>query len=179
MLSIEVVLSEKINDKNEFVIRDSFTLEMEHSLASVSKWESKFEKPFLTDVEKTPEEILEYIKCMTLTPEVPEKVYGALSSSNVEKINDHIAAKMTATWFPKHSSSKGNPEIITSEIIYYWMVSCGIPFECETWHLSRLLTLIQVCQRKSTPPKKMSKSEAIRQQRELNARRREQYGSSG
>ena len=179
MLSIEVVLSEKINDKNEFVIGDSFTLEMEHSLASVSKWESKFEKPFLTDVEKTPEEILEYIKFMTLTPDVPKNVYEALSPSNVQSINDHIAAKMTATWFPKHSSSNGNPEIITSEIIYYWMVSCGIPFECETWHLSRLLTLIQVCQRKNTPPKKMSKSEAIRQQRELNARRRKQYGSSG
>jgi len=179
VLSIVVPLTEKINDKNEFVIGDSFILEMEHSLASLSKWESKFEKPYLSDSEKTPEEVLEYIKCMTLTPDVPDSVYASLSSDNVDSITNHIAAKMTATWFPKTVPSKGNKEIVTAEVIYYWMVSCNIPFECETWHLNRLLTLIQVCQRKSMPPKKMSKSEAIRQQRELNARRREQFGSSG
>lgn len=179
MLKIVIPLAESIDAEDKFVVTDSFTLELEHSLVSLSKWESEFEIPFLTTEDKTPEQILWYIQAMALNPEVPEKIFSHLTPENITQINEYIAAKMTATWFPKERISQRNQEIVTAEIIYYWMFSCNIPMECQYWHLGRLLTLIQVCHRKSAPPKKMSEAEILRRNSELNARRRAESGSSG
>lgn len=177
MLIIEIPLSEALAG-NKFIVGESFKLEMEHSLASLSKWESFFEKPFLGDNEKTPEETLWYVQAMTLTPNVPPEVFAKLSRENIDEIDRYIGAKMTATTF-NDANQKRSREIITAELIYYWMISLNIWPECQHWHLNKLLALIRVCNIKNSPPKKMSRSEAASRQRALNQQRRAQTGSSG
>lgn len=180
MLTVCVSLNESYDEeKNEFIVSESFTLEMEHSLASLSKWESFFEKPFLGSEEKTNEEALGYIKAMTLTSEVPPEIFQRLSHENLKVINEYIDAKMTATWFNERSSKKDNHEVITSEIIYYWMISLNIWLECQHWHLNRLLTLIKVCNEKNTPAKKMPRGQMIDERRALNAQRKQKLGTGG
>lgn len=180
MLTIEIPLAEGLDEKTrEFVVVESVKLEMEHSLASLSKWEAKFEKPFLTTENKTSDELLEYIKMMTLTENVPGGVFLRLSQDNVQEIDNYIGRKMTATWFNEAPGKKPNPEIITAEVIYYWMFSAGIPLECENWHINRLFTLIKVFSEKNKPQKKMPKSEIASQYRSLNQQRRAARGSSG
>jgi hypothetical protein len=179
MLRLEVPLAEGYDEAaQEFVVAEAFVLELEHSLASLSKWESKYETPFLSKEDKAPESILDYIKIMTLTEGVPETVFANLSPRNLQEVNDYINAKMTATWF-NDQNARPSREIITAEIIYYWMVALRIPFECQYWHLNKLITLIRVCSEKNKPAKTMSKGEALRRNRELNAQRRAQMGTRG
>lgn len=180
MLIIKVPIVEGFDErKKEFVETEWFTLEMEHSLATLSKWESFFEKPFLTDREKTAEETIWYINAMITTPDVPPEVFPKLSKENFEDINAYINAKMTATTFHEATEQKHNGEFITAELIYYWMVSLNIWIECEHWHLNRLLAFIKVCNLKNTPPKKLSREDNIEQRRALNAKRKREYGTKG
>src|SRR3954464_7877597 len=154
-------------------------LELEHSLVSLSKWEQIFEKSFIGTETKTNDELFVYMQCMVTTPDYPAEVWLRLSEENVEKINDYISAKMTATTFLDPPGAPKTREVITAELIYYWMTVFNIPFECENWHLNRLFTLIRICNIKSAKPTKMSRAESVRRQRELNAQRKAQMGTTG
>ena len=165
-------------EKQEFISVKGTTLKLEHSLVSLSKWESKWCKPFLSRDDKTKEETLDYIKCMTLTQNVDPDVYRYISTENVNKVIEYINAPMTATTI-REDKKGGNKEVVTSELIYYWMVALTIPFECQKWHLNRLLTLIRVCNVKNQPPKKMSKREIMSRNASLNAARRQQLNTNG
>lgn len=166
-------------EKEEFINRKAQTLQLEHSLVSLSKWESKWCKAFLTKNNKTEEEVLDYIKCMTLTQNVDPDVYKYLTPENYKQINDYIEAPMTATFFSEDKSGKSNREIVTAELVYYWMIALNIPFECQKWHLNRLLTLIKVCNIKNSPPKKRSKRDIMSRNAALNAARRNQLNTKG
>lgn len=181
MLEIRVPLGPELYDdeKEEFVQSDMVVIQMEHSLISLSKWESKWCRSFFSKQEKTLEETIDYFKCMTLTKNVDPKVYSMLTHDNIVEINKYIEAPMTATYFAEDKRQKPNKETITSELIYYWMISLNIPFECQKWHINRLLTLIRVCNIKNQPPKKMSKRDIMSRNAALNATRRQQYNSRG
>ena len=180
MLTIVVPGVEYFDEQSrEFITKGDVTLELEHSLVSLSKWESIYEKPFLGKGDKTTEEVLGYIKLMTLTPDVPDDVWNKLSEGNITEINNYIEAKMSATWFNEPPGAPKSRDVITAELIYYWMVTFQIPFECETWHLNRLFTLIRVCNIKQAKPQKMSRGEIAARNRELNAQRRAQLGTRG
>jgi hypothetical protein len=182
MLQITIPASEQWDEKKEeFVTTKEQTLKLEHSLISLSKWESKWCKPFLSNKEKSHEEILDYIKCMTLTKNIDPEVYNVLTNENIKEINDYIMAPMTATTFSENGvRKKVNNEIFTSEVIYYAMTAYNIPFEnCEKWHLNRLITLIRVCGIKNEPSKKMSKKSIMRQNAALNAARRKKFNTKG
>ena len=165
--------------KQEFVLLEETELELEHSLISVSKWESKWKKSFLSKQEKTYEETIDYIKCMTLTKDVDQEVYSRLTNDNINKINEYISSPMTATFFNEDRVSKSSHEIVTSELIYYWMIALNIPFECQYWHLNRLLTLVRVCNIKNQPPKKRSQREIMSRNAALNAARKKQLNTKG
>jgi hypothetical protein len=178
MLRIIVPGVEMFDDQSqEFITVGDVTLEMEHSLVSLSKWESFYEKPFLGK-DKTTEEVLTYVRFMVITPDVPENVFEKLTEENILDIQKYLDAKMTATWFSE-SSAPQSRDIITAELIYYWMIIFQIPFECENWHLNRLFTLIRVCNIKQSKPKKMSRAEIAARNRELNAQRKAQLGTRG
>jgi hypothetical protein len=180
MLSIVIGATEVFDEtKQEFTIQGGIGLQLEHSLLSLSKWESIHEKPFLGTTSKTSEEILSYVECMLLE-EIPRgKILQELSEENVEQINTYINRKMSATWFSDQPGAPQSREIITSELIYYWMTVFHIPFECEAWHLNRLFTLIRICNVKQAKPQKMSRAEVARRNREINAQRKAQLGTSG
>lgn len=158
---------------------DAVELNFEHSLISLSKWESKHQKPFFGKKEKTVEEGASYINCMLVTENVPDEFLNKLSSDNVKAITDYINDKQSATWFREDQSQKQSNETITSELIYYWLVQFRIPFEVQYWHLNRLMTLIKITSLKQTKPKPMTKAQQSEQYRRLNAERRASLGSSG
>ena len=179
MLQITIPAVELWDEKKEeFIHIKEHTLQLEHSLVSLSKWEAKWHKPFLTSV-KTREETLDYVKCMTITQNVSPDIYNYLTAENINKINEYIEDPMTATSFSNGNNNKPSREIVTSELIYYWMIAFSIPFECQKWHLNRLLTLVRVCSIKNAPAKKMSKREIMSRNAALNAARRQKLGTSG
>lgn len=180
MLRITIPAVEQWDEqKQEFITTKEQTLSLEHSLVSLSKWESKWCKAFLTKDNKTSEETLDYIKFMTLTQNVDSEVYNYLTNGNISEINEYIEAPMTATYFSDEKTGKTSREQITAELIYYWMIALNIPFECQKWHLNRLLTLIKVCNIKNQPPKKRSKKDIMSRNAALNAARRKQLNTKG
>lgn len=180
MLKIVIEGEEFYNEEEKtFETINDVHLELEHSLVSVSKWESIYEKPFLTPGVKSSEEIFDYIKAMVLTPNVDLDVLYTCSQKNLDKIQQYIDSNQSATTFGVMPERRGPGEIITSELIYYWIVSFNIPFECQYWHLNRLFSLIRICNIKNSKPKRMSRNEIAQRNRELNAQRREKLGTSG
>ena len=182
MLTITVPATESFDPISEtFFTTKEQKLQLEHSLLSISKWESKWNKPFLSKLEsdkKTIEESRDYVRCMTITQNVDPAVFYALTDENYREIADYMNAPMTATVFSK-SDRPPSCNIITAEVIYYYMVALQIPFTCEKWHFNKLMTLIQVCNEKNKPSKKMSKKQIMSQNRALNAARRSRMNSLG
>lgn len=180
MLTLHILGRELFNEQTgEFLQSKERTLQLEHSLLSLKKWESKHAKPFLGKDEKTREETLDYIRCMTINSDIPIETYMSLSEEHFKQIKTYIDAPMTATTFSKEENSRHSREIITSEIVYYWMISNNIPFECQKWHLNSLLTLIRVCNIKNAPPKKMGRKATMRNNAQLNAARRNKMNTKG
>lgn len=184
MLEIQVPDGEYYDEiKNEFVTVPGGKLVLEHSLIALSKWESKWHKPFLSDISKTEEEMLDYVRCMAVTPHPNPNWFYMLSSENIEAINKYIEDPMTATTFNEQrqegQARRKGGSIVTSEILYYNMIALGIPFECQKWHINRLQTLIRVCSIKSQPDKKMSGKALAKRNRSLNAARKAKYHTKG
>lgn len=180
MLTISVVLKEGFDEStNEFVAAKDYKLRLEHSLVSLSKWESHYEKPFLSKEPKTNEETMWYVRSMALVRNVPEEIWDMLSNDNLKEINQYIDSKQTATTFRDPPGQVASREIITAEVVYYWMIALTIPFECQYWHLNRLLTLIKVCNLKNAPAKTMGRREAADMQRRLNAERKARLKTTG
>lgn len=180
MLRIVVPAGELFDEVTEEFVTSSREqpLQLEHSLVSLSKWESKWCKPFLTKTDKTREETIDYIRCMTITQNVNPEVYNFISNENISQVLKYIDAPMTATTFANIDKST-NQEVVTAEIIYYWMIAFNIPLDCQKWHLTRLLTLINVCNLKNNPPKQMSRQEILQRNAALNEERKKQWHTKG
>lgn len=181
MLRIKIPLSPEgwDEEKREFIEPEVQILELEHSLVSISDWESKWCKSFLACEELTYDETLDYIKCMTLNKNIDPDLYMKLTTENIDEIRDYIYSPMTATTVTENKTGRSRKEIVTSELIYYWMIDLGIPFECERWHLNRLIMLIKVCQAKNSNPKKMNKRDLMNQHAAINAANRARFNSRG
>ena len=175
MLVLEIPETELFDEtEDKFVYIKKQSVKLEHSLISISKWEAKWRKPFLNKEKKTKEEILDYIRCMFVNPVQDDNVILCFSNEDLNKIIDYIDSPMTATtvtFLDKDYYKKQKEEIVTSELIYYWMIAAGIPFECEKWHINRLFSLLKICSAKNAPKQKMNKSMA-QSQAALNAKRR-------
>ena len=180
-LAITIVPEQWDDEKEEFVPPVTYPLRLEHSLLSIHDWESKWKKPFLHTKDLTLEETVDYVKFMTLDADVDPAIYTFLSDENIQEIRKYIEDPMTATTFYDGDDKKkgGKKEIITAEIIYYWMIAQNIPVEYRRWHLNQLRTLIRVCSEKNAPPKKVSKAEQAKRYAELNAKRRKQLNTKG
>lgn len=180
MLQLVIPPTEYYDEKiNEFVYKKGATLQLEHSLVSLSKWESKWHKPFLSKDDKTDEESLDYLRCMTITQNIDPQVYLDIPPISMQEVTAYIQAPMTATVIKDVTKASSSKDILTAEVLYYYMVALNIPFECQKWHLNKLITLIRVCNVKNSPEKKMTRQELHAQNRELNARRREELNTKG
>lgn len=180
MLKIVIPDREFFDEKSSrFVKIEGGSFEIEHSLSAVAKWEAHNMTPFFSMDNKTLEESKDYIRCMTVTPDVNPSLYDRIDDKIMQQINDYIAAKQTATTIKKIAGAKKKPEIITAEIVYYWMISLGIPTEYDQWHLNRLFTLIEVFNAKNGPQKKMKQKDILAQNRALNEARRAKYKTRG
>ena len=177
MLKLTLLETEVYDEsRNEFVLLPKVKLKLEHSLVSLSKWESIFEKPFDSEVEKTPAENAAYIECMLLTEDPPENWQHWLTTRHQEELATYLSRKHTGTTFPNQVKPTNKTEIITSEVVYYWMVAHRIPFEAQFWNFKRLLTLIEVCNVKNSAPKKQSQRQLAADYAKLNAERKAKYG---
>lgn len=180
MLRIDIPEREFFDEETErFGKIRATTLYLEHSLISISKWEAKWHIEFF-ESEKTLEQTMDYIACMVLNREIDDKaqVLKFLTEDDVKKINDYINNPMTATRI-KDDGRRGRTQKITSELIYCWMVQYQIPFECEKWHINRLIMLIRVISEENKPKKKMTKREIMAQNKALNAARKARLGTRG
>lgn len=178
MLHITVPARELFDEsRQEFITTKEYKLTLEHSLVSLSKWEAKYCKPFLSKEEKTLDESTDYIKCMCITQNIDDSVFKLLTEDNISEINAYIEAPMTATWYKREVTNQ--VRVVTSELIYYWMIALNIPFECQKWHLNRLLTLINVCNLENQPKKKLSKKEVYSRNAAINAARKAKMNSKG
>lgn len=184
MLSILIKKGELYDEtKNEFIqLGKDCAICLEHSLVSISKWEAKWHKPFLDDrFPKTKEEIIDYIRCMTITQNVDPNAYYLMSEDNLRKVQEYIADPATATWFSDKNKKAISRKVVTSEVIYYWMIALQIPFECQRWHLNRLLTLIKVCNEENKPLDKKNRNmmEFMSERAALNAARKKRLNTRG
>ena len=180
MYKINIPESEYYDEETEkFISIKEQTICVEHSLVSISKWESKWKKPFITEKERTVEEIRDYIRCMTLTQNVDPNVYKCLGMDIIKDVLAYIEDPMTATTFSNTKKEAKKGEFVTSELVYYWMTALNIPMECQKWHFNRLMTLIRIAGEKNQPPKKMSKNEILSRNKALNAQRRAKFHSKG
>lgn len=182
MLRITIPSGEYWDERRqEFIKTEGQTILLEHSLMSLARWEAHWRKPFLSRDKKTRAETIDYIRCMTITEDVDKSIYETLSDDMINLVSSYINEPMTATTFSDDGKpGRGSREIITAEVIYYWMVALQIPFEpCQRWHLNRLLTLVRVCNIKNQPKKKMSQSEIMNRNTKLNQERRKRLGSKG
>lgn len=180
MLKLFMDTEELFNDETqEFYYVVGFELELEHSLISLSKWESQVKKPFLSKEDKTDEEILLYMKTMIVSPTYPSDVMARFNQEHINAVQAYIESSESATTFGTLPETRGRGETITSELIYYWMVAFSIPFETERWHLNRLFSLIRICNLKNSKPKKMTKSELMQRNRRINEERKAKYGTRG
>lgn len=180
MITIELPSLELFReDTQEFFTIEGRYVSLEHSLASLAAWESKWHKPFLGKNEKTWEETIDYVRCMTISSDVPPILYNGITEPTMQAIASYIEDSRTATWFSDDKKQRPSREIVTAELIYYWMIALNIPFECQYWHLNRLLTLIKVCNIKNSPPTKMSKKDIYARNRALNAQRKKALNTKG
>lgn len=180
MLKIVIDGTENFNNNTQtFHQLDDIVIELEHSLVSVAKWESIYQKAFLSDNKKTSDEIFEYFKNMIVRCNADLDVLDKCSQENFNKIQEYIDSNQSATTFGSMPERRGPGEIITSELIYYWMIAFNVPFECQFWHLNRLFSLIRICNIKNSKPKKMSRTEIAQRNSELNAKRKAELGTKG
>lgn len=180
MLQLEIPEREFFDeDSSTFIVYKKDSIQLEHSLISLSKWESKWCKPFFGPDEKTLEETVDYIKCMTITQNVRPETYDNLPTSIINQVDAYIKLPMTATWITEPQNSPKSKEIITAEIIYHWMIALNIPIEFQKWHLNRLFMLIRVCNIKNQPPKKQNKRDMLNKRNAINQARRANQNSKG
>lgn len=176
MLSLEIRGSELFDDSTGiFSEIKGRTIVLEHSLISISNWEMRHHKAFFSEEKKTIDETIDYVRCMTITPNVDQRLYLCLTKQNLDDVYAYLSDSMTATTFAKANGSRHSPRKITSELIYYWMIAYGIPFECQKWNINRLFTLIHICALKNAPAKKMS----LRDRNAINNERRSRLKTRG
>lgn len=179
MLEITIPGGERWSDReNRFYYPKETTIRLEHSLVSLSKWEAKWEIPFIGNRNLTYEQNCDYVQCMNMTQNVSSEVFEFIPPETLAEIRQYVDKKMTATTISNTTGRKSR-ETVTSEVIYCWMTELGIPFECQKWHLNRLITFIQVCQIRKAPQKKYRGSDLLRRNYELNELRKKQWGSNG
>lgn len=186
MIQIVVPKGEVFDNTNQLfrrVTKDT-TLQLEHSLISLQKWEAKWHVPFLSSKEKTLEQTIDYIRCMCLTPNVKEDVFYCIPTTEMVRIADYIDDPMTATTV-RHRGKPGGAKkkkIVTAEVIYYWMVALNIPTEYRKWHLNQLLMLIQVINAENesqNPKNKRKKHEILADYRAINEANKKLYNTKG
>lgn len=182
MLELHLPETEFFDRANSKIIRvPEVTLHLKHSLLTLSKWETIWEIPFLGEGKKTTEQLYSYVNIMA-GGDLDELTLSRLTSEHYEKLNAYLSSKQSATWFSESPNQRRSTQTVTSELIYFWMTTYNIPFECENWPFPRLMNLIRIASIKNDPDagkKKRNKSQMLSERAMLNKKRREQYGTTG